>query len=69
MQSMTEMDESDVELQSEQEEIGLADLEKAADEAPIVKLVNMVLTEAVKRRSQRHSHGAIRKRVPRPPPY
>src|ERR1043165_8973324 len=49
MQSMTEMDEADVELQAEQQEIGLADLEKAADEAPIVKLVNLVLTDAVKR--------------------
>src|SRR3979411_9686 len=27
----------------------LADLERAADEAPIVKLVNLVLTDAVKR--------------------
>jgi type IV pilus assembly protein PilB len=49
MMSMTEMDEADVELQSEQEELGLADLEKAADEAPIVKLVNLILTDAVKR--------------------
>jgi type IV pilus assembly protein PilB len=47
MQSMT--DDADVELQAEQEEIGLADLEKAADEAPVVKLVNLVLTDAVKR--------------------
>ena len=43
------MDEADVELQADQEEVGLADLEKAADEAPIVKLVNLVLTDAVKR--------------------
>jgi type IV pilus assembly protein PilB len=49
MQSMTEMEESDVELQSDQEETGLADLEKMADEAPIVKLVNLILTDAVKR--------------------
>src|SRR6059058_3243956 len=49
MQSITEMDEADVELQADQEELGLADLEKAADEAPIVKLVNLVLTDAVKR--------------------
>jgi len=49
MQSMTEMDEADVELQAEETEMGLADLEKAADEAPIVKLVNMILTDAVKR--------------------
>jgi len=48
MQSMTG-DEADVELQSDEEEVGLADLEKAADEAPIVKLVNLILTDAVKR--------------------
>src|SRR6266581_1503140 len=41
--------EIDVELQADQQELGLADLEKAADEAPIVKLVNLVLTDAVKR--------------------
>src|SRR6201981_1375750 len=49
MQSMSDMDEADVELQSDAEELALADLEKAADEAPIVKLVNLVLTDAVKR--------------------
>src|SRR5437773_3966264 len=49
MQSMTDMSDADVELQSEESEMDLADLEKAADEAPIVKLVNLVLTDAVKR--------------------
>src|SRR5437660_10833595 len=49
MQSMTDMDEADIELQADLQELGLADLEKAADEAPIVKLVNLVLTDAVKR--------------------
>jgi type IV pilus assembly protein PilB len=49
MQSMSDMDEADVELQADAEELALADLEKAADEAPIVKLVNLVLTDAVKR--------------------
>src|SRR5438034_11552910 len=49
MQSMTDMGDADVELQSEETEMDLADLEKAADEAPIVKLVNLVLTDAVKR--------------------
>src|SRR5579884_700323 len=49
MQSITEMDDADVELQNVQEEMELAALEKAADEAPIVKLVNLVLTDAVKR--------------------
>ncbi len=49
MQSMSEMNESDVELQSEQEEMQLSELERAADEAPVVKLVNIVLGDAVKR--------------------
>jgi type IV pilus assembly protein PilB len=42
-------DEADVELQAEQEEMDLSELEKSADEAPIVKLVNIVMTDAVKR--------------------
>src|SRR5512142_640304 len=41
--------ETDVEVQDEDAEMALAELEKAADEAPIVKLVNLILTEAVKR--------------------
>jgi type IV pilus assembly protein PilB len=42
-------DEADVELQAEQEEMDLNELEKSADEAPIVKLVNIVMTDTVKR--------------------
>ncbi len=42
-------EEADVELQAEQDEMDLAELEKSADEAPIVKLVNIVMTDAVKR--------------------
>jgi type IV pilus assembly protein PilB len=49
MQSMSELTEDDVELQGEQQEIGLKELEQAADEAPVVKLVNVVLSDAVKR--------------------
>jgi len=49
MQSMSEMGDTDVELQSEEQQIELAELEKAADEAPVVKLVNVVLGDAVKR--------------------
>jgi type IV pilus assembly protein PilB len=44
-----DMGETDVELQEEEGDMDLADLEKAADEAPIVKLVNLILTEAVKK--------------------
>ncbi len=49
MQSMQEMNESDVELQMEEQQMELSQLEKAADEAPVVKLVNIVLGDAVKR--------------------
>ena len=50
MQSMNDFGEaSDIEVQSEEQELELKELEKAADEAPIVKLVNLVLTDAVKR--------------------
>jgi type IV pilus assembly protein PilB len=49
MQSMSEMSDEDVELQSEQQQMELSELEKAADEAPVVKLVNVVLGDAVKR--------------------
>src|SRR3954470_6491162 len=49
MASVAEMGDADVELTEDPTEMGLNDLEKAADEAPIVKLVNLVLTDAVKR--------------------
>src|SRR5271155_3176786 len=50
MQSMNDMGEAgDIEVQGEEQELELKELEKAADEAPIVKLVNLVLTDAVKR--------------------
>jgi type IV pilus assembly protein PilB len=38
-----------LELASEDSEMDLATLEKAAEEAPIIKLVNLILTDAVKR--------------------
>jgi type IV pilus assembly protein PilB len=42
-------EEASLELTAEEQEMNLADLEKAAEEAPIIKLVNLVLTDAVKR--------------------
>jgi type IV pilus assembly protein PilB len=49
MSSLNDIADQDVELAAEDDEAGLAELERAAEEAPIVKLVNMVLTDAVKR--------------------
>jgi type IV pilus assembly protein PilB len=41
--------DADLELAAEEAEMDLAELERAADEAPIIKLVNLILTDAVKR--------------------
>lgn len=49
MKDLTETDSDDLELASEQEEMDAATLERAAEEAPIIKLVNLILTDAVKR--------------------
>src|SRR3569832_2100295 len=50
VQQMGDSD-SEIELQEEADSLELAELEKAAEEAPIIKLVNMLLTEAVKKRA------------------
>lgn len=42
-------DESELELTEEESELDTATLEKAAEEAPIIKLVNLILTDSVKR--------------------
>jgi type IV pilus assembly protein PilB len=42
-------EEADLELTAEEQDLNLAELEKAAEEAPIIKLVNLILTDAVKR--------------------
>jgi type IV pilus assembly protein PilB len=42
-------DDAALELTQEEADMDLASLEKAAEEAPIIKLVNLILTDAVKR--------------------
>src|ERR1700726_3992683 len=49
MKDLGATDTEDMELASEEQEMDLATLERAAEEAPIIKLVNLVLTDAVKR--------------------
>ena len=46
---LTEGDDTSLEVASEEEAIDLEGLEQAAEEAPIVKLVNLILSNAVKR--------------------
>jgi len=49
MKDLSAEEAADLELASEEQEMDLAQLEKAAEEAPIIKLVNLILTDAVKR--------------------
>ena len=49
MKDLTGEEDADLELAAEEQEMDLAALERAAEEAPIIKLVNLVLTDAVKR--------------------
>jgi type IV pilus assembly protein PilB len=49
MKDLTAGDEAALELAADEAEMDLATLEKAAEEAPIIKLVNLILTDAVKR--------------------
>ena len=49
MKDLGAEDGDDLELAAEEQEMDLAALEKAAEEAPIIKLVNLILTDAVKR--------------------
>ncbi len=49
IKDLTGDEAGDLELAAEEQEMNLADLERAAEEAPIIKLVNLVLTDAVKR--------------------
>jgi type IV pilus assembly protein PilB len=49
MKDLAGEDGADLELANEEQEMNLAELERAAEEAPIIKLVNLILTDAVKR--------------------
>jgi type IV pilus assembly protein PilB len=42
-------EETDLELTGEEEEMDIASLEKAAEEAPIIKLANLILTDSVRK--------------------
>jgi type IV pilus assembly protein PilB len=49
MDEMAEEDTSHLELMEEEEEMDTAALEAASDEAPVVKLVNIILTDSIKK--------------------
>ncbi len=49
MDDLSTVDETSLEVLEDEEEADVADLEASADEAPVVRLVNLILTDALKR--------------------
>jgi len=48
---LSELESDDFELVQQEEEVDLKELEKATEDAPVVRLVNAILTNAIKRRA------------------
>ncbi len=48
---MGNLDDIDLEVVDEDEQIDLGSLERATEDAPVVKLVNLILTDAIKKRA------------------
>ena len=46
---MSDLEDVDLELVDESEDIDVSELEKSTEEAPVVKLVNLILTDAIKK--------------------
>jgi type IV pilus assembly protein PilB len=47
--SMSDFDDSGVDFVRDEEEVDLNELERATEDAPVVKLVNLILTDAIKK--------------------
>ena len=48
---MGDLDMEDFEVVGEEEDLDISSLERATEEAPVVKLVNLILTDAIKRKA------------------
>lgn len=48
---MSDLDMEDVELVGDEEQVDISSLERASVEAPVIKLVNLILTDAIKRKA------------------
>jgi type IV pilus assembly protein PilB len=46
---MDGLDEGEIDFSSDEEEVNVVDLEKSAEDAPVVKLVNLILIDAMKK--------------------
>ena len=46
---LAEFDEDEIEIGTEEEQVNVVDLERSAEDAPVVKLVNLILIDAIKK--------------------
>ena len=67
LRDMEEMDDTDVEVLEEHEDD--AATQAQIDDAPVVKLINAILTDALKKGRDRHPLRVLREGAPRPLPH
>jgi type IV pilus assembly protein PilB len=48
---MSDLDMEDLEVVGEEDEVDISSLERATEDAPVVKLVNLILTDAIKKKA------------------
>ena len=48
---MSDLDMDDLEVVGEEDEVDISSLERATEDAPVVKLVNLILTDAIKKKA------------------
>ncbi len=48
---MEDLDDIDLEVMDDEEDVDVSDLEKATEDAPVVKLCNLILTDAIKKKA------------------
>lgn len=57
---MGDMELEDLEIIGDEEDIDVSSLERATEDAPVVKMVNAILQDAIRKKSQRYSYRALR---------
>ena len=69
MEDLQQSESADLEVLEDEEELDVAALAEAAEEAPVVKLVQPHPHRRDQARRVRHPHRAVREGVPRPLPH
>ena len=69
LQDLPLVDAADVEVLEELEEISVEALARQGEEAPVVRLVNVMLMSAISEGRERHPHRAVREGAAGPVPH